>query len=908
MKHRWRVRSRYVIAAAVAAALFCSHEYNPFSDYSNAGICIIRQSVNNVDTIDVFSTETLSVIVLVKELVDSFAIHFDHNRLWSRGDSVIYKKDFGAEPFTFLFSLYDTGQNVVRICAFKSNGLHDTTLFAFSVRSPLHQTAVVARFGDYVLLSTPAVKDRDVNYYWSFGAGSRFSSPACSTVVALSMMQLTGKGALWVSDGAHASCADTFTFAVRDTSLPVIVCMNAGFVGKDTVMTGDSVFNFKVRITTGGDYWVDSASIDGKSFDRKDNKVYYSLIDNMYLHDTTSPLVVDVFALSHFTNGIPIERPFTLIFSKNVAPTLPAEIRVLSPSGDSMFTILDHYTISGVVESHSVDSLNLLLSVYVNGSPGPLIKRITGNVSCAWDFNIGLAPGPNSISLTAKDFVTASTVHQISFTLMRADSVRDSTCPRILAVTANGLPADNYYIDKSSMLIGVKAFDEISGIDTLTINGRKREPSGSDIWYYDSIALYHIQSGNEVLIRARDRKNNDTSISVIIFRNRLPVVQQLPVSSIIAIDSFYVDTIEAFDPDNDSIVYEKAVGPEGISIDAQGVLSWRPTSRDTGHHTITLRIWDGYQPLFYSYTLYVFGDYGHPGPVRFTATTNIFPSYLEAGKDTLVKVLNVVPATGIRPFLFFTRITNKSKVILPEGPDSVLRWAPSLSDTGYMQLMVGVRDAFPSSDTIYPRILIIPGNRPCSLSVSFSGTTTATGALDLNRKREKDTLIFRINDPDNQFIERHDVSIYETRARIRSLIDSAVVDSFSMVLDPLAFDGYDTIIATVRDRSYITDTLKVTAYFGAPPSVPQYLNPVDLQSIAGNNVLLSWQGSDPDGDDLTFDVFFGQRPDSLATVAITAASSAAITGLVSKRTYYWRIVARDWKSTTEGPIWQFSTQ
>ena len=895
------------ILLPIATTLFCGREYNPFTDYSNATVYMAHRSIAANDTIDIFCTETLSTTVLVKELVDRFEVHSDDNRLWPGPDSTIYRDEFGKEPFVFLFSFCDTGRHAIRLTTVKTNNQRDTAVIAFYVRSPLHQDALACGFGDSLMLRTPPVRDRDVNYFWSFGAGERFNSQICSTTVALYTVLLFGKGGLWVSDGVHVSCADSFSFTVRDTSKPDIICVNENYVGKDTVYTGDSVFNFKVRISDQGDQWVDSASINGKPFDRKDNKVYYSLVNKMYLHDTLRPLSVVVYALDHFQNGNFSEKRFTLIFSPLVAPAVPAKIVVLVPSRDSTVTMMGRYAISGVVENHSFDSLNVLLLAYINDSLDPAVKTITDK-NPSWDWTIGLLPGPNRITLTAKNGATLSTVDQVSFSIVFLDTAHDTTPPRIAAITANGNPANNYYTDKSPVLVGVKAFDEISGLDSLFINGKRCMARDSGIWYYDSIALEHKASGNEVVVRAKDRKNNQTTAEAVIYRNRLPVIQKTPVSRFIPMDSLYRDTVLAFDPDGDTISYNIIAGPTGISINKQGALSWTPGQQDTGNHTITLRIGDGYQPLFCTYTLYVFGDLGHPGPVRFATSTEDFPTFLEAGKDTMRLTLKVAAKSGIRPFRFLGRIANKSRIVLPEGTDSVLTWAPRIADTGFMQLMVVVKDAFPSSDTLYPRILVVVPNRPCSLSVNFSGPLTASGALDLNRKRDKDTLMFHIIDPDNPLVERHDVSIYETRTQLRSIIDSAMVDSFALALDPLAFDGYDTIIAVVRDRSNSSDTLKQTVYYGMPPYSPQAQYPLNLMSINGTTVTLSWQDVDPDNDGLTFDVYFGSGADQLQRLATTADVSYQITGLSAQRTYYWKIIAHDWKSFVEGPAWQFSTR
>ena len=428
------------------------------------------------------------------------------------------------------------------------------------------------------------------------------------------------------------------------------------------------------------------------------------------------------------------------------------------------------------------------------------------------------------------------------------------------------------------------------------------------MWYYDSVNLRHITSGNEIVIRATDKKHNDTVASVILYQNRLPIVQKTPASSFIALDSVYVDTIEAFDPDGDTLVYDKSLGPQALQVSRQGIVYWMPSQLDTGSHAITLRIWDGYQPVFYTYTLYVYGDKGHPAPVRFSTRSEDFPQYLEIGKDTLRMVLHVAQNTGIRPFVFSSRIVNKNKTVLPEGPDSILVWAPVISDTGFEQLVVVVKDAFPNSDTLYPRILVVPPNRPCSLSMHFSSDTTKTGAIDLNKKKNKDTLVYHVIDPDNPLVERHDVSIFETRTQMHSIIDSAVVDSFTIVLDPLAFNGYDTMVAVVKDKAGHVDTLRQAVYYGMPPYSPQALDPLNYSVVTGTSVTLSWQDVDPDGDSLSYDVYFGTNPDMLALRTTTALSSYLVSGLAAQSMYYWKVTAKDWKSSTDGTIWQFTTR
>jgi hypothetical protein len=897
----------FLIAAVSLALLSCGRDYNPFSDANNAALYITHASFKNADTIGIFCSETLRAEVLVKELTDSCVVRVLDNRLWPHTDTALLKSDFSRESFDLCFSFYDTGRHVITMTIYRKNALPRVDSIACYVKSVLSQDPISCFFGDSIALRTPPVPDKDVNYFWSFDAATRYSSQRCSTTVAFGASVLSGKGRLWVSDGLHASPIDSFSFFARDTSKPSIICVNENYVGADTIYTGDSVFNFKVRIAQVGDRWVDSASINGRSFDNKANKVYSSLIDKMQLHDKTSPLALNVFALDHFYQGNKSEKTFYVVFSDTVKPAVPAHIVVLTPSRDSGVTMVSAYQISGTVENNSFDSLNLSLYAFVNNIPVTPIKTVKGAAN-AWNWPLNLVSGLNIVKISAKDNVSLNWVDSVSFSIIFADTAHDTWPPKILAITANGLPTENFYTDKYSVLLGVKAFDDGSGMDSVIIGGARSIASGSDMWYYDSVTLRHTPAGSDIAIRAVDKKHNDTVASVVLYQNRLPVMQKKPRSSFISLDSLYVDTIEAFDPDGDSLTYDKSQGPQTLQVSKNGIVFWTPSNLDTGSHTITLRIWDGYQPVFYTYTLYVYGDMGHPAPIRFATKTEDFPQYLEVGKDTLRMVLRISQNSGVKPFAFSSRIVNKSKVVLPESLDSVLTWAPALSDTGFEQLMVVVKDAFPNSDTLYPRILVVPPNRPCSLSIKFSSLAMSSGAIDLNTKKDKDTLVFHVIDPDNPLVERHDVSIFEARTQMHSIIDSAVVDSFIIVLDPLAFSGYDTMVAVVKDKALHVDTLRQAVYYGMPPYSPQAQNPLNYTSVSAPSITLSWQDVDPDNDSLSYDVYFGASPDLLVRKTTTTTPSYLLSGLSAQSTYYWKIIAKDWKSSTDGPVWQFTTR
>ena len=96
-----------------------------------------------------------------------------------------------------------------------------------------------------------------------------------------------------------------------------------------------------------------------------------------------------------------------------------------------------------------------------------------------------------------------------------------------------------------------------------------------------------------------------------------------------------------------------------------------------------------------------------------------------------------------------------------------------------------------------------------------------------------------------------------------------------------------------------------------PPYVPSdpYPNGEDYESICPPN--LSWTGGDPDGDNVTYDVYFGYNPGNMEQVAYNLSETwyqiPFLLGFLTK--YYWMVVAKDeYGAYTTGPIWSFTTE
>lgn len=80
----------------------------------------------------------------------------------------------------------------------------------------------------------------------------------------------------------------------------------------------------------------------------------------------------------------------------------------------------------------------------------------------------------------------------------------------------------------------------------------------------------------------------------------------------------------------------------------------------------------------------------------------------------------------------------------------------------------------------------------------------------------------------------------------------------------------------------------------------------ESQGIA-NDAELSWICSDPDGDSLTYDVYFGERPDPSMVASGVVVCSFTPASLLSGHTYYWKVVAHDGNGhSIASPLWRFS--
>jgi len=95
----------------------------------------------------------------------------------------------------------------------------------------------------------------------------------------------------------------------------------------------------------------------------------------------------------------------------------------------------------------------------------------------------------------------------------------------------------------------------------------------------------------------------------------------------------------------------------------------------------------------------------------------------------------------------------------------------------------------------------------------------------------------------------------------------------------------------------------------SPPFPPSNPDPDNGSTDVNINKILGWTGGDPDGDQVTYDVYFGTVTPPPKLVS-NQTGTTYNPGTMSYNTmYYWQIVAWDiHEASTQGPIWEFTTE
>jgi len=94
------------------------------------------------------------------------------------------------------------------------------------------------------------------------------------------------------------------------------------------------------------------------------------------------------------------------------------------------------------------------------------------------------------------------------------------------------------------------------------------------------------------------------------------------------------------------------------------------------------------------------------------------------------------------------------------------------------------------------------------------------------------------------------------------------------------------------------------------PGSPYAPTPIDgAIDVNPSGAVLTWKVPNPEGNALTFDVYFGANASPSLVVSGISLLTYSLPLLLNSKTYYWKIVVKDNKGNTViGPQWKFKTQ
>lgn len=894
----------------LAVSVLCDRDYNPFTDETNARALLVAP-FSDGDTLDIFSTETVTVVAAVRGLIDAYTVHVDGNRYFS--DTTI--GDAGAaapvpHTVTLNVSFYDTGRHELSCVTRRRSGEEVIDRRFCYARSPLRQEKVFGTLGEQVCLATVAVNDRDVKYFWSFGEGLTIESvrPAtCQDLPAGWIVTEGRRGMLRVSgfEGVHTSPPSPFDYSLTDYEGPEIICVNEGALRRDTIVTSATLLPFRVQITDRSGGRIYNAKINEAPFDIVRGDFY---ITSVRLTDTmTEPLRLTVEAADPFSN-VTIKR-FFIRFDASVVENGGPRITVTFPPRDSMVVSRRQWTLFGRIEYPTADSFAVAMEYRLNGEASGEVQRIGGILSAPWSFDASLRDGINAIEMIARGG-DGTAVAERSLAMIRDGDAIDEKPPVIVELQLDGaaIGSRQVTIESGRALLSIIAFDECNGIEAVTINnaGAAAATDGAGYAWEGEIDAAHTAEGSRYTIMVRDGIGLQTEDTLVVRQNRLPSIERPPHPPLpLLIGAGYTDTVTASDDDGDAVRYGISRGPDALAVDtAAGVITWSPAAADRGIDTVSITIQDPFGALLHTYTIRVVDTADLSEPVRFQLTEEDFPRVLEASIDTLRRELTIAAGTG-KPPLRFAVSTDREHESALTVENGVLEWTPPSSDTGNYILAITVIDSFNNSASLYPHILVVPPNRPCSLSYTWTGAIGTDGSLDLSAPGLPETLSVTVHDPDGV-----EIDTFSAQVTLGNSVRKPPVRGgrFELTIDPAAKpSGRDTLRIVVIDKAGHRASLEPAVYYGTPPDIPRLIAPAADSIIRDSAVTFTWEGGDVDRTPVQYTLFLAASDTAFVVRATTVGDlQATVDGLVRAGRRFWQVRASDGKSETAGAIGSFT--
>ncbi|BBA70568.1 Ig domain-containing protein [Geobacter sulfurreducens] len=476
------------------------------------------------------------------------------------------------------------------------------------------------------------------------------------------------------------------------------------------------------------------------------------------------------------------------------------------------------YSLDAAPSGMTVSSAGLVQWTPTSSQPGtfPVTVRVSdGQLAATQSFSVTVAPA-NRPPVIASSPVTAAVVGQLySYAVSATDPDRDTLYYSVSASTGKTLPA--------GMAMGMT-----TGILTWT-------PSSSTPANWD------------VIVAVTDTKFNRTTQSFTITVtdgkvNQAPVIVSSPVMSATE-GAPYSYQVVASDPNGDSLTYALSTAPSGMSIAANGTISWTPLASQAGAHTVVVTVSDGALSAVQTFTVTV---------ARLNRAPSITSTAITSGSEGAAYGYAVSASDPDGDSLTFSLTASPSGMTISTA--GVIAWNPDYADAGSYTVTVKAADPAGLFATQSYTLIISSVNRaPAAASQSLTTAEDTAKTLNLaGTDADGDTLSYTVTG----------------QPQHGTLSGTAP----NLTYTPAAnYHGADSFTFTVNDGT-------VTS---APATVSITVTPVNDAPVAVNGTLAvtedtvatgTLSASDVDGDALTYSIV---SQGSKGAVTITNAATGA---------------------------------
>jgi hypothetical protein len=533
------------------------------------------------------------------------------------------------------------------------------------------------------------------------------------------------------------------------------------------------------------------------------------------------------------------QRSLRISYNKNANDKTPPVIVPFSPkSGDTVY----FHSISVIADVY--DASSTVDSVKCNGLP----MVHSGSSMYSID-SIELNEGLDTITITAQDDKGNQASLDL-FVFYKKETIIDTIPPSVLILS----PRTGAAISIRACTVSVAALDQVSGIDSVTVNGLRALHVGGQL-FARLIQLAH--GANTIVAGAVDKSGNRRTDTVRVVQNAAPTFTGSVKDMSLILGTEASITVSAADGDSDSLIFSFLTLPKKTATlpvltqrsGSATIESYKPDQ--PGIDSFNLLVTDPFAG-FDTMTIRVFISSPQETKPFFTTEAGDLPDSATVGVVYAAQLAAVDPKNKKLAFSFGKPPTPQGAQIDSQGR---IAWTPEPADTGTDSLYALVSDGT-ESDTLIWTVQVIMPNLPPRLVDPADTAINEGQAL---------TITLKAIDPNNDNLA-YSMASFPMGAQLAGNVFSWT-PTFKQA-------GTFSILFRVRETDRtppLADSQTATVTVRNVNHAP-VLAPIDAKTVAERDTLaFTLSASDTNGDSIRFTMANPPQGATIAPLSMTTA-------------------------------------